>query len=258
LAFAVPWLVGGLAVGPAFLRGDPIQPWIVGLLFAGMLLGPSCAGVARTWAVDGRSGLRELAARARRWRVDLRWYGVALLLFPLAVAGLLAVLAAAVDARFAPGFVPIGVALGLLAGFFEEIGWTGFALPRLQARFGWLRAALILGPIWGVWHLLADFLGSSVQLGHYWLPHFVAFVVAMTATRVLMTWVYQHTGSMLLAQLMHASSTGSLAALGPVGLAPADETLWFAVYAALVSGVAVAVVGRGWGDSRATCPTVGH
>jgi membrane protease YdiL (CAAX protease family) len=242
LAFGIPWILGGAAVAPAFLRGAPLESGAVAWIFLVMLLGPSCAGIALTCLIDGRRGLRELRGRVLCTRGGALWFGVALVLFPLLIAFVLGALAFAVAPRFAPGLAPLGLVIGLLAGLFEEIGWTGFALPRLQRRFGALRAALFLGVLWGLWHLVADLLGSAAQLGTYWLPHFIAFCVAMTATRVLMVWVYNQSESVLLVQLMHGSSTGFLITLGPAGLSAADETLWFSLYALVVSAVAAGVV----------------
>jgi membrane protease YdiL (CAAX protease family) len=144
----------------------------------------------------------------------------------------------------------MGIAVGLLAGFFEETGWTGYAFPRMSLKYGALAAAVYLGLFHSTWHVVADYLGSSAALGAYWLPHFLAFMtLATTATRVLIAWVYLRTQSVLLAQLMHASSTGCLFMLTPTGLTPAADTLWYAVYAVVcVAGaVVVAKDGRAFG-----------
>src|SRR5689334_4777827 len=87
-------------------------------------------------ALSGAEGLRGLRARFRR---PVRWRWLAVLLIP--PAGILAVLGGlslTVSPRFTPGFFVFGIAAGMVAGFCEELGWTGFAYPRMQARFGWL------------------------------------------------------------------------------------------------------------------------
>lgn len=136
--------------------------------------------------------------------------------------------------------IGLGIAFGLGAGFLEEIGWTGFALPRLLSRHSTLMAGLLLGAIWGGWHVLADYWGASVQFGSLWLPRIVLWVAALTAYRVLMVWVYQHAdGSLLVSQLMHASFTGSQAILVPT-LAPVEHFVWYGPFTlALWSLVAV-------------------
>lgn len=135
---------------------------------------------------------------------------------------------------------------GLAAGFFEELGWTGFALPKMQLRHSALAAALMLGVTWAMWHFLADFWGGFDACGTLYLPHFLLWVVALTAYRVLITWVYNNSGSLLLAMLMHASFTGSQAILGP-SAAPASESVrWYAVFAAAL-WVVVAIVATAYG-----------
>jgi uncharacterized protein len=109
-------------------------------------------------------------------------------------------------------------------------------------RYGPFRGSLLLGVLWGLWHLpVIDYLGAAYPHGAYWLPYALAFIVAMTAMRVLIAWVYTSTTSVLLAQLLHVSSTASLVVLGPSPISPAQEALWYAVYALVLWGI-VAVV----------------
>ena len=178
----------------------------------------------------------------RRWQVSPRWWIMAILLPPSLFITVLLVMSGLVGPEFTPRFIPAGIVIGLLAGFFEEIGWTGFAFPRLRAKFGILAAAIILGLLHSVWHVVADYLGSSTTYGIYWLPHFLIWMVtAMTAMRVLIVWVYANTRSVLLAQVMHASSTGALATMGPA-LSPTYDIALYAVYAAVLWLVVAVVV----------------
>jgi membrane protease YdiL (CAAX protease family) len=161
---------------------------------------------------------------------------------PALVLAVLLSLKTLVSPVFAPNRFWVGVAFGCAAGFVEEIGWTGFAFPAMRARQTAFRAAWVLGLLWAVWHVpVIDFLGSATPHGPYWLPFFLAFTAAMTAMRVLICWIYSRTSSVLLAQLMHASSTGALAAFGPARVTAGQEALWYAVYAlvlwAIVAGV---------------------
>jgi hypothetical protein len=80
----------------------------------------------------------------------------------------------------------------------------------------------------------------------YWLPFFLAFIAILTALRVLIVWAYSNTHGVLLAQLMHAGSTGFLVMLGPAHVSPAQEALWYAVYAAALR-IVVALVIAGYG-----------
>jgi len=240
LAFTISWVGCLLAAGPKFIRGEIMQPVDGLLVFLAMLLGPSFSGVALTAFLDGRNGLRELRSRMMRGRVGAAWYATPLV-FPLLIVVVIVVLRALVSKEFALTFELLGVPIGLMAGFFEEIGWTGFALPRMLGRRSVLLVAVGLGLLQTIWHLAADFLTASGSRGAYWLPHFATFIVSMTAMRVLLVWAYANTGSVLLAQLVHASSTGFLAVLVPLSLSPARDTLFYAVYSVVLWG-AVAVV----------------
>jgi membrane protease YdiL (CAAX protease family) len=125
-------------------------------------------------------------------------------------------LAVLLDSAFAPGFKWPLFVIGLLAGSFEEFGWTGFATPRLLARQRLFMAGLSLGLVWALWHVLVDFRQNFSTLSLTWLLEFAVFyLAALTAYRVLMTWVYSQTHSLPLAMLMHASYTGWLAVLYP-------------------------------------------
>jgi hypothetical protein len=107
-------------------------------------------------------------------------------------------------------------AIGLVAGSFEEVGWTGFATPRLLARQQLFIAGLSLGLGWALWHALVDFRQNFNTMRFTWLLEFAVFyLAALTAYRLLMIWVYANTHSLLLAVLMHASYTGWLVVLYP-------------------------------------------
>jgi len=201
-------------------------------MFPVMLLGPSLAGILFTWLADGPAGVRELLSRMRRVRFPARWYAV-LLIPPLLVWVVLLCLKTFVAPVFAPGHFLIGILFGCPAGFFEEIGWMGYAFPRMARTRSALSAGILLGLLWGLWHLpVIDYLGAATPHRNFLLPYFAAFVVAMTAMRVLIAWGYSNTGSVVFAQLMHVSSTGALVIFSPPGVSAAQETSWYFVYAA--------------------------
>jgi CAAX protease family protein len=245
LALAISWCASLLTLGPKFLAGEPLlmADALPGLV--GMMLGPSLSGIVLTWIVDGKPGLQALFSRMGRWNVGLRWWAAALLLFPGLLLIVLLLLAGLISPAYLPGFEILGIAYGLFAGFFEETGWTGFAVPRMQRKFGALTAGVLLGLIHGIWHIVADFMGSSGALGSYWFIHFAAlWVVGLIAFRIIMIWVYNNTGSVLLAQLMHASFSGSLITLTPRPIIPANETFWYVIFALAVwAAAAVVIVG---------------
>jgi len=116
----------------------------------------------------------------------------------------------------------------------------------MQLKSNALAAALVLGLLWGFWHLpVITFLGAATPHGAYWAPFFLAFVFAMTAMRVLIAWLYVNTKSVFLAQLMHVSSTGALVIFSPP-VSPKLEAAWYAVYGcALWLVVGMIAVSRG-------------
>jgi membrane protease YdiL (CAAX protease family) len=247
LTFLVSWS-GALAVAsPHLLRHEPL-PQLTGILmFPAMLLGPSVVGLVLTRVVDGTSGLRELRARILRARNSARRY-VALAIPPMLILGVLFLLDRLVSPVYAPNFFAIGILFGIPAGLLEEIGWMGFAFPKMRASSTPLVASVALGLFWATWHLpVVNYLGTATPHGAYWFPYFVAFGAAMTAMRVLICWIYTHTKSVLLAQLMHISSTGSLVVFSASRVTPRQEVLWYAVYAValwLVVGIVVRRYGK--------------
>jgi uncharacterized protein len=232
LTFAVSWLGAFAVAAPHLLRGEAIPKFAGLMMFPTMLLGPSVVGIVLTWVVDGGTGLRDLFSRMRRVRVPLRWYAP-LLIPPVLVLAVLSLMKTFVSPVFASNRFFIGVGFGFVAGFFEEIGWMGYAFPRMLRPDNALAPTILLGLLWGAWHIpVIDYLGTATPHGAYWFPFFLAFTAAMTAMRFLIAWVYSNTISVLLAQLLHASSTGSLVIFSPPGVTAAQEALWYAIYAA--------------------------
>jgi len=206
--------------------GRSIQPLI---MFPVMVLAAGLSGLLMTAVTEGRQGLRQLGTRMTRWRLH-RWWLV-VLIPPIGILLVQVVLSAAVSSSFAPQFLVFGIAAGLISGLCEEIGWTGFAYPRMQTRFGALSGALLLGAVWALWHFpVVDALGAASPHGAAWPAFFASFAVMLIALRVLIAWLYVNTQSVLGAQLLHASSTGSLVVLGAPAASPDQEALWYLAY----------------------------
>ena len=109
-----------------------------------------------------------------------------------------------------------------MVGFFEELGWTGFATPQLRLRHRVLVTGLITGVLWAVWHIPFIRLWPSVPLSEglslgamLAITSFFVLIGQLPAYRVLMVWVYDRTGSLLVAMLMHAGLTASTFIFGP-------------------------------------------
>jgi membrane protease YdiL (CAAX protease family) len=196
-AFAFTWLVLGLAV----LAGHGViaLPIPATVLITLGTLGPLLAAVSVTAAEAGRTGVRRLLGQLRHWRAHPRWYAVALLglamgmvlafLFSLALGGPLL----PAPPLMAWLSVPILVVALIIPALCEEVGWRGYALPRLQERFGALGASVILGIIWACWHLPIWFIPGA---GFEQQP-FGVFVLMTTAYSILFTWLYNSTGRRL-------------------------------------------------------------
>lgn len=234
LCFGISW--GGILIVLAAtgFKLAALQPLETGLIFALMLLGPSASGLILTAVLDGRTGLHLLGSGLMRWKLGVRWYAVALLTAPLFLLAILWPLSAIVAPAFAPRFQWALFGAGLLAGGFEEIGWTGFATPRLLACQRMGMAGLLLGLVWAFWHLPADFRYNFEAMGTVWPLEFaVVYIAALTPYRILMTWVYRNTGSVLLAVLMHASYTGWLLVLFPAASLPQNLS-WQTAFAIML------------------------
>jgi membrane protease YdiL (CAAX protease family) len=257
LVFAISW--GGILVlvGPNRIPGttedvERLFPFALMMQFAG----PSIAGILMTGLVSGWAGLRELRSRLLRWRVGARWYAAALLPGPLIVAVVLFALSLA-SPVFVPGIVTtdnrttlllFGLGWGLIGGgFLEELGWTGFAVPRLRLRSGALITGLVVGLLWGAWHFLIAFwsvgaLAAGLPLGAFVAGFLAFYVIALPAYRVLMVWLYDRTASLFLAMLMHAVLSASTLVFQPESTS--GYLTWNLVLAAAL-WVVVAAVGVG-------------
>jgi membrane protease YdiL (CAAX protease family) len=232
LTYLVSWTGAFLVAFPYLFQHRPVSKSTGLLMFPVMLLGPSLIGLWLTWMTGRTAGLMDLLRRIGRVKVSVKWYAI-LLLPPLLITTVLVILKTFVSSAFTPNSFFIGFSFGIAAGFLEEIGWTGYALPRMLLDRSSFRVGLLLGVLWGCWHLpVIDFLGAAFPHQNYLVPFMAAFIVAMTAIRIIIVWVYSYTRSLILAQLIHAISTGSLVALGPSNVTPAQETIWYASYAA--------------------------
>lgn len=250
LAFGIPWGGIGVVLVATGFNLAALRPWETGCIFMLMLLGPSAGGLMLTAVLEGHVGLRQLGSRLVRWRVGVGWYAVALLTAPLFLLVLLWSSSVVLAPAFAPHFHWAFLAVGLIAGGFEEIGWTGFATPLLLAPRRPGMAGLLLGLVWALWHGPVVLLLSYKTMGASSILSFaIAYLATLTPYRILMTWVYANTRSVATAVLMHASYTGWLLVLFPT-TSPVQSLVWQSAFAVML-WLAAAVVLRGSGPRAA-------
>lgn len=209
LAYVFPWIIWGTTIAESrgllsFHVPQSLAFWI----------GLNLATYITAAITGGWTAVKELLNRLIRWRVQPFWYVVA-----LGITGLLSLVAIGIHLALG-GTHQVGILVSLqnllpsllFQIFFflltEETAWRGFALPRLQAKYNALNASLILGILWGFWHLPLVFIPGSFQST---LP-FTGFLLATIAMSIITTWVFNHThGSVLLAAILHAATDATLA-----------------------------------------------
>ena len=176
-------------------------------LFILAVYSPAIAGVFLVWRHCGTTGLKRFFRRLALWRMPLCWWAFLGIGIPIAFYLGAAIKGTIADPfPFSPwyGVLP-ALATGLVIGPIEELGWRGLALPLLQRRYAPLWSSLILGGIWGMWHLPAFFLSGSPQSAWSFGPYFVG-VLAITVILTAMFNAAQ--GSLLIAALYHFQMNG--------------------------------------------------
>jgi membrane protease YdiL (CAAX protease family) len=231
-------------------------PWYTGrgsIVFAA----PALAAFIVAYLANGWNGVMEILRRLGRWRANWRWY--VFILFSPAILYALANGVHILLGGTAPQFpllrenqqmVLMVFIIFLLpwqsSAFLEEIGFRGYALEKLQTKFGPMLGTLILGGFFGAW-LLPEFLNDdSLQFAMGGLRFYPWFILTEIGWSILMTWVYNHTGksSLIAGYLFHtAFNTWTLVLLTNVipgePTPPLDMTLF------IVAGIVVALAGIG-------------
>ena len=222
LAFIIAW---GLWIPAALARQGALSlPIPVALAEVLGSWGPSLAGIFLTLVYAGSRGLRALFKRLFVWRVGLQWY-LFVLLWPAALSLLVTVISMLfgkpgpdfanppvmseypvppelLKAGFLPLLPMVFVTQFLGSSMGEEFGWRGFALPRLQSKQNWIPASIMLGILWGVWHLPRLWTPG----GAFDLAEFGWFMARIVLNTVLYTWVFNNSkGSLLLVILFHTA-----------------------------------------------------
>ncbi|TFG29667.1 MAG: CPBP family intramembrane metalloprotease [Promethearchaeota archaeon] len=253
LTFAISWGGFSLVIAPyGFLGTEENLDTMFPLAVMVMLTGPCIAGILLTVLLSGKTGLRELFSQFLKWRINVRWYVIALLPAPLLMVAIL--FAFSLTSPIFTEDYRIVLLLGIMVGFttvLEEVGWTGFAVPKFRLRYGIFTTGVIMGILWGAWHFLqvlwmSNIYAGTVPLGIFLLLYILFSITHLTAYRVLLVWIYDRTESLLVTTLMHAS----LAASTVVIFRPLETGVPFLIYAWVLAAalwilVAVVIVANG-------------
>ncbi len=234
LTFAVTWglQLPGVLAKHGLLPGDPNAY----LPLAGLgIFGPLVAATTLSAREGGKAAVKRLYAGLLRWRVNVGWYLVALVLPGALLTGLLVLLNLA--GRQGPiGYFPSAAALvfAVVISVSEEVGWRGYALPRLQERWGAFAASTLIGVVWYLWHI-PMFIGQGIPLD-------LVFVMLLffTGGSLFFTWIFNGTrGSILLAVAAHIGVH-----LNNSNRALPDEVLPLVVHAVVYAGLGLLVMWR--------------
>ena len=171
--------------------------------------GPAISAVILTAAIGGKNGLREFFGRIVKWRIGIRYYLAAFLIPPAMLIirlGLILLLGGKLQTDISPtGFL---AALGMFLNFFfraggqEELGFRGFAQPKLQEKLNLVVTSLIIGVLWFIWHLpLYLWVPNVTQHGQSLLFG----LLAQISFCFTFTWLYNRTQSILMPMLLHAT-----------------------------------------------------
>jgi membrane protease YdiL (CAAX protease family) len=227
--FALPLLLSKNGVGLLPFTFSEIGLILVGALPT--LCGPTLGALTVTAAISGKAGVGRFLRRYLQWRAGVPWYLLALFSFllvyllsvsiPLGAGPLLALIRQ--WSLLFSVFLPLMVLQILFVALWEEPGWRGFALPRLQQRYGPVLGTIVLGTLHSFWHLPTGFIMGG-PLYPFAITTFVTFVLTGIAASFIYTWIYNHAkGSILIAILIHAAAN---AASGVVNqLLPANPHL---------------------------------
>ena len=186
---------------------------------------PTIAAMIVAFVDEGFEGIKGLFRQLKYWRFKSAWYLRALLIFPLSILTSL-LLMSLFSQRFIPVFsISILVFAVFFSALWEEIGWIGYAIPRMLNRFSPLKTAILFGVIHMFWHLAADYWGSSVFFGKFYVIHFLLWLVGLIVLRIVILWMYIRTKSLVLSWLTHFSYTGGQI-LMTTTLSAVDTLLW--------------------------------
>ncbi len=245
LVFVISWSLIYILFGSEGIPATKENQEFIGMT---ILLGPSIAGLLLIILYDKVPGLKLLGSRLVKFKVNIRWYFVALLTAPLTTFLTVLILTFFVE-NVRPNFmltddimgsVSLGLIGGMFVGFFEELGWTGFAMPKLLKKHGIFYTGLVIGMVWGAWHFILFWEYNSFKDLIPFLLLVARLFSWLPAYRILMVWLYKNTNSHFLVVLMHLALVASLAIIDPI--LDGKELLIYILIRAIILWVLVGII----------------
>lgn len=264
IAFVGEWFVtlplvlaqNGLSVLPYTVPAlGPVPPayWFAVLA---AIAGPTLASFTVTAMTGGKAEVRQLLRRYMLWRVWIRWYLLVLVGVPLLQLAFSSLLLGIAPLRiliqqwplYFTTFLPNVLLIAVVVQLWEEGGWSGYAIPALQRRFGAWRAALIFGPLWALFHMPFFFVPGQIfdqKVGVVtMIVQMVLMIIVAVPTRIIMNWVFNNTkASILIAILLHAALDASNSGSAYIThLLPASQLGGYGLASALIFPFVAAVL----------------
>jgi uncharacterized protein len=240
------WLlfISGIVTMPSGIGTSEVDlgsAWPLMILSLLTPYGPTIGAFVVTAMTEGKPGVRTLWKRFWNRNLSLKWLLVILLFFPvsLSVANLVA---RTLDGQAYPFLtypnqpwmfiVPFIVNGFIHGGLSEEFGWRGYVLPRFQAKWNALVSSLVLGIIWGVWHL------PLIKAGVSFTNSVAELLLWQTLVAVFFTWIFNNTnGSILAVVLFHAMANSASEIVWCCGPSP-----WYFYGVYLLAGLLIVII----------------
>lgn len=218
LNILISWTGVYLTIGLDGMLGKrAISDMEMPMLMGAMIMGPLVATICSVVLFEGRRGFIDLKRKLIQIKVSKKYYAIGIFAAPICFILTIMILMN-LSEEFLPLFIGEtdkvsvivgGIIGGLVAGFFEELGWTYFVTPRLREQYSLLKASLVLGVIWGFWH--APLFMSPDPMGK--IPLIIVIgarlFTQLPVYRIMMIWIYDKSGSLFLSILTHMSLTAS-------------------------------------------------
>lgn len=211
-----------------------------------MVHAPAIAAIIAAIRDHGFNGFKDLFGQLKFWKFTAGWYFKALLIFPSAIIST-SLLLWFISPNYAPvlnlSFITFGT---LISAFWEELGWTGYATPKMLANSTPLKVGLVLGLIHAIWHFPASFWGAYIFHGKLFIISFPVSSVSIIILRMVAVWIYAKTKSLVLGWLTHAGFTTGQLILTSLFLTSKEAVVWQIVFMFLLILVIMFVLAKNW------------